>query len=98
MDISELEGAALDYFVAKAELRKAGEETALKEDGRPYAPSADWSQGGPIIEREGINLVSPKAADDPPYWEAIGRERQHGCIGLTPLIAAMRCYVLSADA
>lgn len=55
--------------------------------------SNDWAQGGPIIERERIQLEP--AFDkwravldwlDEPYGEGFGP---------TPLIAAMRCYVAS---
>lgn len=52
--------------------------------------STDWSQGGPIIERElirlsndGSNLHCAYWAKGPEYWAE------------TPLIAAMRCYVAS---
>ena len=67
-----------------------------------YAPSDDWAQGGPIIEREEIELH--KWALD--GWDARATNysflntpnerpefaRQHGP---TPLIAAMRCVVAS---
>jgi hypothetical protein len=54
-----------------------------------FSPSTDWSQGGPIIEREGIALL--------PEHEWCGyidniRSQKYGP---TPLIAAMRCYVAS---
>ena len=53
--------------------------------------SADWSQGGPIIEREGISLTQ---FNDYPQWTA--NHPQSICYdGPTPLIAAMRCYVAS---
>lgn len=63
------------------------------EDGREVAvsPSTDWAQGGPIIEREEIELV-PKGM----YWDAYADEDFHvPHSGPTPLIAAMRCYVAS---
>lgn len=55
-----------------------------------FTPSTDWSQGGPIIERECIALKA--LAAEPVYWRAgtFGTS-----IGPTPLIAAMRCYVAS---
>ncbi len=51
--------------------------------------STDWAQGGPIIHRE-LNRVQEMHDDE---WEA----ETWGYIseGPTPLIAAMRCYVLS---
>lgn len=48
---AELTGAALDWAVAKCE----GYRLDLVPEGS-YQPSTDWSQGGPIIEREGILL------------------------------------------
>jgi hypothetical protein len=61
------------------------------EVNETFTPSTDWSQGGPIIEREGITLLALDAD-----WEA-----QHSGTpcwamdGPTPLIAAMRCFVAS---
>ena len=67
-----------------------------------YAPSAHWSQGGPIIEREGISLTSYLAEEDP-YWigsvecqyKNFNATAYYEEYGPTPLIAAMRCYVAS---
>ena len=55
--------------------------------------STDWSQGGPIIEREWIDLHCVNDA----LWEAeINASAYHNRKnGPTPLIAAMRCYVAS---
>jgi hypothetical protein len=73
------------------------------------SPSTDWSQGGPIIEREKINL-SVDYQDDalsldmiPIGWKAnLWNNSVPGTPGFlqwaygpTPLIAAMRCYVAS---
>ena len=64
------------------------------------SPSTDWAKGGPIIEREQIE-VSPLDAST---WQAavrpeyIATERYNyvSCAnGPTPLIAAMRAYVAS---
>lgn len=54
---AELTGAALDWAVAQIEGQGFYRTTDPDLD-RPYnyAPSTDWSQGGPIIEREGILL------------------------------------------
>jgi hypothetical protein len=90
MKTSELTGAALDWAVAKCEEGIWDKPIA---HGFIYRPSSAWSQGGPIIEREGIRIV--KVA--PTVWGAvyssgdIGREH----FATTPLIAAMRCYVAS---
>jgi hypothetical protein len=52
--------------------------------------STDWAQGGPIIEREGINLYEISG-----NWKADIPGIQLSRSGTTPLIAAMRCYVAS---
>ena len=55
--------------------------------------STDWSQGGPIIERECIFIA--------PTWDgekggsSARASRTAWIEGPTPLIAAMRCYVAS---
>ena len=57
-----------------------------------YAPSTDWSQGGPIIEREKIT-VQPVVLPD--GWMARTQKDNGVYEGPTPLIAAMRCYCAS---
>lgn len=72
-----------------------------------YNPHENWSQAGPIIEREFIRVdpvwrtVCPgNYAHGVERWDAThprnlgGLIRYHGS-GATPLIAAMRCYVAS---
>ena len=66
------------------------------EDGTYYQPSTDWAQGGPIIEQEKIGILFyvdhiPDDADEPIWVASCGGER---ALGDTPLIAAMRCYVI----
>lgn len=96
--VSELTGAALDWAVAKCEGIELidGRYNRLLVDGRMsrgqemmalYKPSTNWAQGGPIIERERINLWNEGYE-----WEA-SRYGEHIIWGETPLIAAMRCYV-----
>jgi hypothetical protein len=90
--ISDLNGAQLDWAVAKCEGLK--EEDFVETDNL-YGPkwsgpeySIDWAQGGPIIEREGLDILF----QEKDRWLAVGfgmNEAQ----GPTPLIAAMRCYV-----
>lgn len=71
--------------------------------GNVFRPSTNWSQGGPIIERERINLnqcgSSSPGGKMHWFWEALcGYENESGhtmVSGPTPLIAAMRCYVAS---
>lgn len=90
---NELTGAALDWAVAKCEGTGTYFDANNVERRTPlsgYAPSIDWSQGGPIIEREGI-AVSPEI--DCIRW--YGSANGFFLDGPTPLIAAMRCYVAS---
>jgi hypothetical protein len=61
--------------------------------------STDWSQGGPIIEREGIATAR---FSDAPEWgaEIVDGDDYFASVefknfGPTLLIAAMRCYVAS---
>ena len=63
-------------------------DTKPNEYRRIQKYSTDWSQGGPIIERESIDLVKMGVHQ----WRAdCGPART----GPTPLIAAKRCYVAS---
>lgn len=67
--------------------------------GKHWSPSFDWVVGGPIIEREGIELK--RGVGKPLLWAAFAYDwfgnvrRVTGKTGPTPLIAAMRCYVTS---
>ena len=58
MRVSELKDELLDYWVAKAndveEVHVIDSHCVINH--QRWEPSVDWSQGGPIIEREGINL------------------------------------------
>lgn len=64
-----------------------------------YSPSTNWSQGGPIIEREEIELGL--SSPDVGGWFSCMNNDIHSpemlyyAAGPTPLIAAMRCYVAS---
>lgn len=73
---------------------------------REYSPSTDWAQGGPIIEREIDTLRKRSKAEEsclanpnPNFRfkaEISGDIAGYFCgFGPTPLIAAMRCYVVS---
>lgn len=88
MKTSELRGSALDWAVAKCEGR-----TDICLD---Y--STDWSQGGPIIERECIQLGGGPVNGEPQWFALRVKDDKSACHkghGPTPLIAAMRCYVAS---
>ena len=106
MKASELSGAALDWAVAIAEgwqhvtaQDNGGEYPWLVKEGKyqnpkHYRPSTNWALGGPIIEREGITILS---VDDYEWCAAIGElyYEDDNQRSPTPLIAAMRCYVAS---
>lgn len=112
MKTSELTGAALDWAVAKCEGIDFTEGGVFHElnnfiGRRSVAGNANWStnwaQGGPIIEREMIQLT-PHCMVNPLHgWAAAFRSFDedddvcalHRMRGKTPLIAAMRCYVAS---
>lgn len=82
----DLTGPALDWAVAKCE--------GSAYHGPAWTKySTDWSQGGPIIEREGISVW----VFDDVTWKAQNPFVGVDCVyeGDTLLIAAMRCYVAS---
>ena len=99
MKVTELQGPALDWAVAKCEgieligrrynrLLVDGHMSQGQEMMAPYKPSTDWAQGGPIIEREGIAIYLYGDGE----WQAVLEKEYEGP---TPLIASMRCYVAS---
>lgn len=108
MKTSELTGAALDWAVAKCEGLLAFGHKRISEDCviklstgefETFTPSTNWAQGGPIIEREKIDVTFVDNGEI--VWGAASRTelphrpRHIFTQGLTPLIAAMRCYVAS---
>lgn len=112
METNKLEGAALDWAVAKCENHQYRCPWLLEQQGyvawQSYERgwgnptpdySTNWSQGGPIIEREKI-VVTPIGRPISPLnlWSASVEHAGVDSIwvdGPTPLIAAMRCYVTS---
>jgi hypothetical protein len=105
MKTSELTGAALDWAVAKCEGNCEGDFSWYYDRRDTFNYSTDWAQGGPIIEREGIDVHRV----NPGLWSAKWWANNSGMAknpaqrfkhnittdGPTPLIAAMRCYVAS---
>ena len=87
---SELKGAALDWAVAQIEFNGEYRPISLPD----Y--STDWSQGGPIIERERLCIDIGHSG----VWLACSKQNYDDApefmnAGSTPLISAMRCYVTS---
>lgn len=87
---SELTDLALDWAVS------AAKGLSWKLHGHiPF--STDWAQGGPIIERERIELHCWDFHSLPweafVWWDGEDSSAEIQAYGPTPLIAAMRCYV-----
>lgn len=57
--------------------------------------STDWSQGGPIIERERIDCISDPCGSAGWMGRSWINQKEIRQFGPTPLVAAMRCYVAS---
>ncbi len=91
---SDLKGAALDWAVAECEGNGWSKMVLRRPVSYMFRPSTDWSQGGPIIERERIDLETCGGG-----WRSVSeitfQSDTPGYYGPTPLIAAMRCYVAS---
>ncbi len=114
MRVNDLSGGKLDYCVARIlglnGLRLEPEGTCTYIDSSlsigvrvPFFPSVDWAQGGPLIDRERIEVVP---WNEPPHITEDWRARTFTSVadgshalrewkGSTPLIAAMRAYVAS---
>ena len=95
MKTAELTGAALDWAAATAN----GDKIILNEEDWHWY-STDWSQAGPIIEREHIEWQwLPSSSKDHRYGARkpglSGAKRTFCMDGPTVLVAAMRCYVAS---
>jgi hypothetical protein len=89
MRTSDLTGAALDWAVAQC----TGFPVRNGFDDNCPEYSTRWEECGPLIEREWIDLHCVNDS----LWEAecpapCGLAMQNGP---TPLVAAMRCYVVS---
>lgn len=114
---SELSGNSLNWVVAKCEnIELTIEWGTLWFNGslsgyESYNPSCNWTQGGPIIDREHVE-IRPTLTEGgyrtsnsqdavsatillPNGATALDIEKVVFDYGPTPLIAAMRCYVAS---
>lgn len=83
---SKLSNAELNLVIA--EIEKIDTSVVV------FDPCSNWAQGGPIIEREKIELHFDV---DEEYWEADTLETKDYELWTmvyadTPLVAAMRCY------
>lgn len=106
--VSEAQGPVLDWAVAKAEGRRVELNHQYTDETRfdgwwqlgpgHWQPlnkySTNWAQGGPIVERERIDVdYDPGEKMWIGHW--FGSVEHAMAYGPTPLIAAMRCYVAS---
>ncbi len=89
MKTSELTGAARDWAVAQC----TGFPVRYGFDDNCPEYSTDWAQGGPIIEREQINIRVSTVGGEWVGFTDNGWGVEGWSTGQTPLIAAMRCYV-----
>ena len=98
MKTADLTGPALNWAVAKSN-QAAGlvQSDPIVEYMSYFTPATNWSQGGPIIEREGIDTIHERNIDGDvvQIWAVLDSEQVPEYFGPTPLIAAMRCYVAS---
>lgn len=109
--VDEATGVTLDWLVAecaglqvevknsdgKSIVRLTNHHDMFSSGARKWVfePSTDWSQGGPIVERENISLAS-QSTRWAEFWQAdIGHSSKFTQWDHKPLIAAMRCYVMS---
>lgn len=107
--VADLEGEELDYWVAKIEglAMEFGRDGKFhgsiympeEDDWYHFSPSTIWHQGGEIIEREGLNLrvlsVHNRKIVSWACEKEWPMEQELGAVGPTPLIAAMRAFVIS---
>ena len=89
----DLIGPALNWAVSEAEGCSYADyyEDSIR-NARKWC--TDWAQGGPIIERENIDIEWVTAERCRASYDWLGEEFFEA-FGPTPLIAAMRCYVAS---
>lgn len=103
--VAELTGALLDAAVVKAEnnfdiewidgapyfYARAGHERYNERERVFFEPSADWEDGGPIIEREWASIRNAlEALHDGIYWP-----RSIALASPNTLQTFMRAYVFS---
>lgn len=113
--VAKCEGWEDDRYMRSPYIRKnvhgrvIGIQVPIHREYRWFNPSTDWSQGGPIIEREMSKVFRnvggtwsamilkdvPLTPEEQGTSLALSRREQWNGSGPTPLIAAMRCYVTS---
>ncbi len=90
---AELIGAALNYATALANGWDFSRQF-YQVMFRGYCPSTDWAQGGPLIEKYGIGLLSPKQSPcDCWHASTLHPDFTDYTHPTNPLIAACRAIV-----
>jgi len=94
---SELTGPALRWAAAVANGYSEGRASDVMFcDSSAFDYAESWAKGGPIIEREKLNITADwQGAALWHAWQYVGGLAKNGTHGPTPLIAAMRCFVAS---
>jgi hypothetical protein len=93
--IQLINGTMPDYCIVRLEGEAA---YPCRQADYFFRPSSKWKDGGPIIERERINLETCEPWHAPAPWMAAidnGGAIENHCYGPTALVAAMRCFVAS---
>ncbi len=97
--VAELKAEHLDLITAEILNKTVVNSVYCLDDyGNIWEPSTNWNQGGPIIEREWLELSHwTNKSNENKRWNCIqyNLPTPVSCDGPTPLIAAMRCYVTS---
>ena len=99
INIETLSGVALDWAVAQLERQTVywHEDDCALYMGEgltgdlQYAPSTDWSQGGPIVDENSWMFVRAENKTDGPWEHRSGI----ASTGETLLVAGLRAYVSS---
>lgn len=90
--VDTLTNIELNWAVAKCLRYAYSKESFIEHD--PYEPSEDWSLGGPIIETQFISIECTSHNSWKAYIKYFN-ESTYESFGSTPLIAAMRCFIIS---
>lgn len=89
------------WFAADEDGNETAEEGGWEAITNWGSPSTNWNDGGPIIERERIDVAAPDEFSDDERWfagiyhDSARHATPRNCEmrGETPLIAAMRAFV-----
>lgn len=104
---SDLSVKQTNFVVAHLEGLSVDEDLMIDKNyrGEEWAPCTDWSQGGPIIERESIHLMPFRSGIMSGMWEGSKENKTANSysytylvkyqIAGTPLKAAMKSFVAS---